>query len=164
MNLFFLRHGEAEPAFSDDSVLTTRGIDSIRMTAAAMKILGIRPDEILSSDLSRARETADIIRSELRIDTLVRTCEPLTPPGSCDNLLKLLKESHKSSVLLVGHEPLISRAISQLISGNEQSFITIKKGSLAKVFIAEYTRHIRGSLEWLLPPNVLLKIFEAGGQ
>ncbi len=158
MDLYFLRHGEAEPVSSDDSVLTPDGIDAIRKVAMAMKALDIELDQILCSDLQRAQETAMIIREILQTDIEIGSCYPLTPPGDCDHLLKLLKETHKSSVLLVGHEPLISRTISRLISGNEQGFITVKKGSLAKVFIAGYTRHIRGSLEWLLTPNVLLKI------
>lgn len=158
MNLYFLRHGEAEPVSSDDSILTASGIDAIRKIAFAMKALNIRFDQILSSDLQRAQETADIIREILHTDIQIGSCDPLTPPGDCDDLLKLLKKTHRSSVLLVGHEPLISRTISRLIIGNEQSFITIKKGSLAKVFIAGYTRHVRGSLEWLITPDMLTKI------
>ncbi len=158
MDLYFLRHGEAEPAFSDDSVLTSTGIESVKKIAFAIKALEIRFDQILCSNLPRARETATIIQEVLHTTIEIGSCSPLTPPGNCDDLIQLLKDTHKSSVLLVGHEPLISRTISRLISGDEQSFITIKKGSLAKVFIAEYTRHIRGSLEWTLPPIVLAKI------
>lgn len=161
MDLYFLRHGEAEPVFSDDSVLTTDGIDAIRNIAAAIKALDIEFDQILCSDLQRAQETAGIIQEVLKTDVPIGSCSPLTPPGDCDDLLNVLKETHKSSVLMVGHEPLISRTISRLVSGNEQTFITIKKGSLAKVFIAEYTTHVRGSLEWLLTPNVLMKILES---
>ncbi len=161
MDLYFLRHGDAEPVFSDVSVLTTDGIDAIRNIAAAINALGIRFDQLLCSDLQRAQETAGIIQEALQTDLEIVSCSPLTPPGNCDDLIQLLRETHKTSVLMVGHEPLISRTISRLISGDEQSFITVKKGSLAKVFIAEYTRHVRGSLEWLLTPNVLMKILES---
>jgi phosphohistidine phosphatase len=161
MDLYFLRHGKAEPVFSDDSELTTTGIESIRNIARAIKALNIQFDQILCSDLQRAQETAAIIQEVLEIQIEIGSCTPLTPPGDCDDLLQLLKDTHRSSVLMVGHEPMISRTISRLISGDEQSFITIKKGSLAKVFIAEYTRHVRGSLEWLLTPNALMKILES---
>jgi len=97
----------------------------------------------------------------MQIKIEIGLCHPLTPPGNPDDLLQLLKDTHKASVLMVGHEPLISRTISRLISGDEHSFITIKKGSIAKVFIAEYTKHVRGSLEWILPPNVLIKIINS---
>lgn len=158
MDFYFLRHGEAEPLYSDDSVLTSAGIQSIKNIALAMKALDITLDQILCSDFQRAKETAAIIREFLQTDLEIGSCTPLTPPGDTDDLIHVLKETHKLSVLMVGHEPLISRTISRLVSGNEQSLITIKKGSLVKVFIAEYTRHIRGSLEWILPPNVIMKI------
>jgi phosphohistidine phosphatase len=161
MNLYFLRHGEAEPVSSDDSVLTVTGIETIRNIARAMKALDVTFDQILCSDLQRAQETASLIQEELQTEIEIGSCSPLTPPGSCDNLLTLLRDTHKSSVLLVGHEPLLSRTISRLVSGDEQSFITMKKGSLAKVFIAEYTKNIRGSLEWLLTPKVLMKILDS---
>lgn len=161
MNLYFLRHGEAEPVFSDDSVLTSNGIESIQNIAHAINALGIHFDQILCSDLQRAQESAAIIQEILKTDVEIGSCPPLTPPGDCDGLLHVLKETHRSSVLMVGHEPLISRTVSRLISGDEQSFITIKKGSLVKVFIAEYTTHVRGSLEWLLTPDVLFKIRES---
>jgi phosphohistidine phosphatase len=161
MNLYFLRHGEAGPASSDDSVLTQDGIESIRNIAMAIQALGIEFDQILSSHFPRAQETAEIIKEVLQTETAIVSCLPLTPPGDCDDLLRLLRDTHKTSVLMVGHEPLISRTISQLVAGNDHSFITIKKGSLVKVFIAEYTTNIRGSLEWLLTPDLLLKILQA---
>lgn len=161
MDLYFLRHGEAEPSSSDESVLTSTGIETVKNIAFAIEALNIKFDQILCSDLPRAQETAGIIQEILGISTDIGSCSPLTPPGDCDDLLQLLKDTHRSSVLLVGHEPLISRMISRLISGDEQSLISIKKGSLVKVFIAEYTRHVRGSLEWILPPHVLIKIFDS---
>jgi phosphohistidine phosphatase len=158
MDLYFLRHGEAEPSYSDDSVLTSTGIEAIRNIALAMKALDIKLDQILCSDFQRAKETAVIIREILKTNLEIGSCIPLTPPGDPNDLIQILKETHKLSVLMVGHEPLISQTVSRLVSGNEQSLITIKKGSLVKVFIAEYTRHIRGSLEWILPPTVIMKI------
>ncbi len=160
MNIYFLRHGDAGTYATSDSALTTEGIQTINRIASAFQVLGIELDQILSSSLPRAKETADIMQAVLKADTNVLSCRELTPPGDCDDLFMLLKETHRKSVLIVGHEPLLSRMISLLISGNEHSFLTLKKGSVAKVFIAEYTRHIRGSLEWLLPPGVLLKLTE----
>jgi phosphohistidine phosphatase len=160
MNLYFLRHGDAGPYTSNHSTLTSEGIEMIRKLAQALRILGIEFDQILSSSYPRARETADIFREELQSETVVLPCQELTPPGDCDDLLSLLKQTHKSSVLIVGHEPFLSKTISRLIGGSDDCFITMKKGSVARVFIAEYTTHIRGSLEWLLPPAVLLKILK----
>jgi phosphohistidine phosphatase len=160
MNLYFIRHGDAGQYVSNQSVLTQDGIETIRNLARALQKLGIEFDQVLSSSYPRARETAEILRKELQLGTIVLPCQELTPPGDCDDLFSLLKDTHKSSVLIVGHEPFLSRTISLLISGGTESFITMKKGSVAKVYVAEYTTHIRGSLEWLLPPKVLLKILD----
>ena len=68
--LYLLRHGIAEeqrPGKSDaDRALTPEGIQKTKQAARGMRALGIRPDQVLSSPLTRARETAEIICEELR--------------------------------------------------------------------------------------------------
>lgn len=63
--LYLVRHGESEAnaakryAGQTDSPLTERGREQARTVAAALR--DVRFDRVISSDLSRARDTADII-------------------------------------------------------------------------------------------------------
>lgn len=66
--LYLVRHGESEAnaaqryAGQTDSPLTERGRKQARAVAAALR--AVRFDRVISSDLSRARETAEIIAGE----------------------------------------------------------------------------------------------------
>ncbi|MBU6423779.1 MAG: phosphoglycerate mutase family protein, partial [Chloroflexi bacterium] len=66
--LYFVRHGESEAnaarryAGQADSPLTERGRQQAEAVAAALR--GVRLDRVVSSDLSRARDTAAAIARE----------------------------------------------------------------------------------------------------
>ena len=66
--LYLVRHGESEAnaahryAGQSDSPLTERGRAQARAVAASLR--GVRFDRVVSSDLSRARDTAEIIARE----------------------------------------------------------------------------------------------------
>ena len=72
--LYLVRHGESEAnaakryAGQTDSPLTERGREQARAVAAALR--AVHFDRVVSSDLSRARDTAEIIASEhgLRVE------------------------------------------------------------------------------------------------
>ncbi len=71
-------------------------------------------------------------------------------------LIEELKRKHgkrERKVLLVGHEPYLSRLIALLISGNTSAAITMKKGSLCKLSIDNLVFGGCASLEWLLTPG-----------
>ena len=61
MNLYFLRHGDAEPTSAGTSDearrLTERGKRETAAVAQAARRAGLRPEVILTSPLRRARET-----------------------------------------------------------------------------------------------------------
>ena len=162
MNLFFLRHGIAvdrDPqSFPDDSrrPLTLKGEDRIRLVCDAIQSLGLNFDHILSSPFLRARQTADLVASELEVRKVLGFRDELKPGGDFKAIIRqinLLRPAPEN-VLLVGHEPDLSHLISQLISGNEETFIDLKKGGFAKLEIPDRLRPARcATLNWLLTPK-----------
>jgi len=82
MLLYLIRHGEAENNSNDlfpddlsaDYSLTQRGVEQVMTTAQQLKALNI--DEVVSSPVRRARETAELIASTLgkgvRLDERLR--------------------------------------------------------------------------------------------
>jgi phosphohistidine phosphatase len=122
------------------------------MEAAAIALLRLETDVILASPLLRARQTAGILAKALRMEKVLTVDERLAPGFGAPQLRKILAE-HRSlkGILLVGHEPDFSRAISACTGGGR---VEIKKGSLARVDIQDPTS-FTGTLVWLLPPHAL---------
>jgi phosphohistidine phosphatase len=170
MNLFILRHGIAverdSKSFPDDSrrPLTLKGEDRIRLVCDAIQGLDVSFDQILSSPFLRARQTADIVASELNLRNVLCFRDELKPGGDFKATIRqinLLRPAPEN-VLLVGHEPDLSILISQLISGQGEVFIDLKKGGFAKLEIKERLRAARcATLNWLLTPKQMVLMVAA---
>ncbi len=123
--IWLLRHGEAEGKGEDDSSrrLTADGERQARAAGVALSRLGIAFDACLTSPKARARETARIACEELD----VRVEETPALRGGDFDAVELA--AGRSQVLLVGHEPDLSRA-AQLLTG---SAVELKKGGLLAI-------------------------------
>ena len=128
MELYLLRHGLAVErgthGFEDDAVrpLTPKGRRQLRKIATAMKKLERDFDLVLSSPFLRAKQTAEIVAAELKLKKRLKFSNALAPGGAAAILLRQL-ERHKPApekVLLVWHEPDLSRLISLLVTGGLQ--------------------------------------------
>ena len=155
MELYFLRHGVAAdvgPEGSGDAgrPLTAEGIKKMKEEARGLRRLDVRPDVLLSSPLVRARQTAEIVRHALGLDS--RLVDALAPGCDVAQLRDLLGEYRSAErIMVVGHEPDFSDLISALTGGSR---IMLKKGGLARVDL-ETVSDGAGTLVWLLPPLAL---------
>src|SRR5438270_13273231 len=121
MNLYLLRHGLAvEPGTlgytEAERPLTPKGERKLHKIARAMQALELSFDCILSSPYVRARDTAEIVATELKLKKKIELTETLLPDGNARKLVELVKQLQPApqSVLLVGHEPHLSGLISLL--------------------------------------------------
>jgi phosphohistidine phosphatase len=161
MELYLLRHGIAVErgtrGFEDDFArpLTAKGRRQLRKTAAAMKRLGRHFDLILASPLLRAKQTADIIAAELNLKKRVKYSNALAPGGLASILLRQLGRVKPApeKILLVGHEPDLSRLISVLVTGSLQLQLDLKKGGLCKLEAETLRAGPCAALVWLLTPK-----------
>jgi phosphohistidine phosphatase len=141
MNLYFLRHGIAvdpsEPDFARDAErpLTPKGRRRLRQIAEAMDALRISFDLILSSPYVRAKQTAEIVAKILKRKKKLKFSDELTPGGNPKSLIQQLNDlrPRPENILLVGHEPYLSKLIALLTAGNTNMEIDLKKGSLCKL-------------------------------
>jgi phosphohistidine phosphatase len=160
VNLYLLRHGIAvepgTPGYERDSErpLIPKGERRLHSAAAAMKKLGLCFDLILSSPFIRARQTAEIVAGELKLKKRIEFFDGLVPGGNPKTLIHALNELKlpPESVLLVGHEPYLSRLISLLVSGGANAAIEMKKGGLCKLEVEELQHGQCARLSWLLTP------------
>jgi phosphohistidine phosphatase len=161
MNLYILRHGIAAepgaPGFKTDAdrPLISKGRRQLGPIAAAMQRLGLDFDLVLASPFLRARQTAEIVAGSLKLKKRLAFSDALTPDGDPKVLIRQLNELKPApeNVLLVGHEPYLSRLVALLISGGETAGIELKKGGLCKLETAALRLGRCATLTWLLTPK-----------
>ena len=153
MQLYFLRHGEADwPGWTkpdDERPLTDFGKKEARQVATFLNRLKVKPDLIVSSPLPRALQTAEAAAEQLK--TKLRQDEALEPGFGISELSTVLKRHRSKILMLVGHEPDFSSVISALTGG----FIKMSKAGIALVDIDLETE--KGRLLWLFPPKFARK-------
>jgi phosphohistidine phosphatase len=137
--------------------LTPEGRTEMQKIAKSLKAIGFQTDQIYTSPLRRARETAEIAAKILEIPTLEEWDE-LKPDGSKTGLYrKLARLGQNSRPILVGHEPYLSSMIGEIM-GTTSAKIVLKKGGVAKVRITSFTPRVSGELRWLLTPKIIAKM------
>jgi phosphohistidine phosphatase len=161
MDLYILRHGIAEDAASapglEDSQrrLTAEGVKKMRRVAEGMKAAELQLDLIVTSPYTRARQTAEIVADVLKLRQKLEISPLLTPESDPAGIIQELKGEYagQNSLMLVGHEPCLSRLISFLLSGNTGLAIALKKGGLCKLTVGRLKPGPCAMLEWLLTPG-----------
>jgi phosphohistidine phosphatase len=157
MKCYFLRHGLAvEPdewSGSDfDRPLTDEGQARMARAAKTMSVLGLGIDVIVTSPLVRAKQTATIVAKELKLQDRLVEDERMGVGFGPGPLAAVLADHHKAdAIMLVGHEPSMSRTVGQLVGG---ASIELKKGSLACVDVPDPSI-LQGELIWLIPAKFL---------
>lgn len=157
MKIYFLRHGAAGDRETwggpdSDRPLTEEGEQELRSLAKKFAKLGFTVEELRTSPYARALGTAKIVSKGLGLTSLLTIDERLAPGFDSTVLKGILAERPRcASLLLVGHEPDLSKTIGQLTGCSR---VEMKKGGLARVDYDPGTGV--GTLVWLLPPKVLL--------
>jgi phosphohistidine phosphatase len=166
MMISLLRHGIAaergSPDYENDSErpLTAKGERRMRRIAEGMLALGLSYDLMLSSPYLRARQTADIVAQVFKTPAGVQLSDTLTPGGNPRQLIETLHSAdrERQSVLLVGHEPYLSRLISTFLSGNTNLPVVMKKGGLCTLDVESLRFGRCASLVSLLTPRQLRRL------
>jgi len=161
VNLFLLRHGIAvahgTPGFARDAdrPLTPKGRRQLQKISAAMKKMELDFDLVLSSPFPRAKQTAELVAAGLKLKRRLKFSAALTPDGDAKILIRQLNELKPApeNLLLVGHEPYLSRLISLLVTGETQLQMDFKKGGLCKLDVEKLHAGKCATLAWLLTPK-----------
>ena len=163
MNLFLLRHAPAAErgtaGFADDSArpLTPAGRRELKTIPATLKKMDLDFDLILSSPFLRAKQTAEIVAAELKLKKRLKFTSALEPEGDQKKLIAELTrlKPPPENLLLVGHEPDLSRLISRLVTGRPDAGFALKKSGLAKLEIEKLHLGQCATLAWLLTPKLM---------
>ena len=164
MTLYVLRHGVAEDAVpgGDDRTrrLTARGRAKMRAVAAGLRALGLHFDAILTSPLPRAAETATIVSAAYG-GTPVPAPLPALATGvaPAQTLVALRPFARCDHLMIVGHEPGLSRLASLVLSGSPDGFaLELKKGGCVAIEVAKLAPPSGAMLLWHLTPRQLRRL------
>lgn len=130
INLFIVRHGDADPKtdLSEDynRELTKKGIKQLKRVAKFLDKMDYNIENVISSPLVRAYQSADIIVDELKMNVKIEKNDNLKPEADVNATINLLKEL-KGNSIIVGHNPNISLLFNKISGTNGE----IKKGGIA---------------------------------
>lgn len=166
MNIYLLRHaiavqrGAGRARTDRQRPLTPKGRRRLRQVIEAMARLGLEFDLILSSPFVRARQTAELVASELPSTAPLEFSDALAVGSQPRHVLDHLAKHRPApaSVLLVGHEPLLSQVASVFLCGAPDLRLQLKKAGLCKLSLPSLEGGHRATLEWLLTPKQLRRM------
>src|SRR4051812_18330665 len=168
LRLILIRHGIAadQQTFAktgeDDTArpLTAEGRKKMREAARGLLRISPKIDAIATSPLKRAVQTAEIVHKRYDEKPQFIELDLLSPGGSPSKLFGWLK-SHDldgGTVALVGHEPDLGQWAGYFLTGQQESFVTFKKGAACILDFPARLAACKGILHALLQPGHLRKL------
>jgi len=159
IELYLIRHGIAEdrgPDWPDDAKrpLTRKGERRMREEACGLAALGVTLDVVLTSPLTRARQTADLVARGLPGRPPVDIVDSLSPGGAYAALVRdLAAHQGCSRIGCVGHEPDFGQLAARLIGAARA--VALKKGAVCRIDLDGLPPPGPGTLRWLATPRML---------
>lgn len=158
MELYLLRHGIAEdsaPGGRDaDRELTAEGKKKLRHLFKIAEEADVRPKVILSSPYRRAQQTAALAAKHLGFGGEVSETRVLVPeanPAEAWEEVRLYKG--EESVMLVTHEPFVSRMAAYLLN-SPSLLVDFKKGAMMRIDCESMGAQPHGVLRWYLTSRI----------
>jgi phosphohistidine phosphatase len=167
--LLIVRHAIAHERNSvrfpddDERPLTRAGKERFSRVARALSVWFAPPDELLSSSLLRAKQTARILTREARFPKAVMLSE-LRPETATAQLIASLTQRRAKRVAIVGHEPSLSLLVAELLNANRFALrVPLKKGGIALIAFRGQLKPGAGTLIAFIPPRAMLNARRSDG-
>ncbi len=126
----------------------------LRKSAKGLARLGVSIDVILTSPLTRTRQTADIVAAAFDPRPAIVNVDALAPGGTNANVLaELEKHVRRGRIAIVGHEPGIGELAGR-IAGMRHA-LEFKKGAVCRIDVDTLPPRGAGTLRWFLSPKIL---------
>ena len=134
MDLILWRHADADSrGFDLARELTPKGREQAARVAAWLRRHLPEDYALLVSPAVRAQQTAQALKSEFE------TVQALAPGASVETILQAV--GNKGSVIVVGHQPDLGKAIAYLLSGQERDW-GVDKGALWWISVGKFVRAV----------------------
>jgi phosphohistidine phosphatase len=162
--LYLVRHaiaadrGEDWPD-DDKRPLTERGIERFKEAVKGLEALDVEIDEIFTSPLVRAKQTADILAAGANGKPSVKVLDALSPGHTPASVIaQLARSAKRRRIALVGHEPGLGELAAHLIGAGRA--LPFKKGGVCRIDVESLTSRRAAALVWFVTPKVLRKLGE----
>lgn len=162
MIIYFLRHANAgekrsDPLKDEKRPLDKDGVLQCRYVGALLAALDVQVDQIITSPLKRATQTAALVGNEIGFDSKLQISDSLRPSATFEDFRELVAACAKyEAIMIVGHNPNLTEFVSQIVtnSGSRKS-IELKKGGIARV---DYSPK-RSVLNWMVTPKLARALY-----
>jgi phosphohistidine phosphatase len=162
MIIYFMRHANAgtkraDPVKDEKRPLDKDGVLQCRYVGALLAALDVGVDQIITSPLKRATQTASLIGNEIGYDGKLQISDALRPSATFEDFRELLNACAKhEAIMVVGHNPNLTEFVSQIVTnGGSRKSIELKKGGVARV---DYSPK-RSVLNWMGTPRVARALY-----
>jgi phosphohistidine phosphatase len=159
MIIYFLRHASAgekraNPRQDEKRPLDKQGIEQCRSVGAALAVLDVQIDLMVSSPLKRATQTAALVANEIGYEGELKLDLALRPDASYESFRELLRKYGKyDAIMIVGHNPTLTDFCSLLLTnGIDNRVVELKKAGVAKL---EYNGKTNAVLHWSVTPKLM---------
>jgi len=122
MIVYFLRHASAgksmlNPKKDEQRPLDEEGILQARYIGRVLANVDVQVDQVISSPLKRARQTASLVANELAFESSLQIDDSLRPDAGLDQFQAMLARYRKyEAIMVVGHNPSLTEFLSKAIS------------------------------------------------
>jgi phosphohistidine phosphatase len=160
--LYVVRHAiaaERGPDWPDDDKrpLTEKGIARFKEGVAGLNWLDVVLDEIFTSPLVRAKQTADLLAAKISGKPPVKLLPALAPGHSPDEVMvQLAKAAKRRRIAVVGHEPGLGELAAHLLDARRP--LPFRKGGVCLLELQGLTGKRPASLTWFVTPKMLREI------
>ncbi len=153
MKLYLIQHGEAKSEIEDpERSLTARGEKEVVAVSKVAEGLQIGPSKIYHSGKLRAKQTAEIIASALRIsDSLVQPAQGLNPNDDIHPWAERISKERKD-LMLVGHLPFLEKLASFLLCGEERARLVLFR--YGAIVCLDQKEDKGWAVRWILTPEM----------
>jgi phosphohistidine phosphatase len=162
MIIYFLRHANAgqkrmDPAKDEKRPLDKDGVVQCRYIGALLAALDVQVDQIITSPLKRATQTAALVGNDIDFPAKLQVSDSLRPSATFEDFRQLIHACAKyEAILLVGHNPNLTEFVSQIVTnGGSKKSIELKKGGIARV---DYSPK-RSVLNWMVTPKLARALY-----
>jgi phosphohistidine phosphatase len=157
MVVYVMRHAEAieesETLQDEWRYLTEEGRSAAGKMSSAIAKIGPKPRLTLTSPLTRAVQTAEIIAEKACRKNVIIASALLLPGSDINELISYIKDGTDAKrVLLVGHEPQLGSLVSTLL-GRDNATISLKKGACVALELDPKKSDKPAGFLWYLAPG-----------
>ena len=152
MAVFLVQHGKNIPKEIDPNKgLSDEGRSDVERIASVAKGYKVHVSRIKHSGKTRARQTAEVLASELKPEGGVEESSGLNPLDDVAAFASTINS--KDNLMLVGHLPFMERLTSYLITGSfDKAVFKLQNGGI--VCLDKDPDTDSWVIKWALMPNI----------